>query len=85
MPSTKRAGRACRSTLSASGRPSQHAKRMISGSVWRRRLRRVVQGGPAARCRQLQCSHLSLRERSAVAACGAAGSGERCRGACRSA
>eukprot|EP00973_Karenia_brevis_P015741 2155481-Karenia_brevis.AAC.1 len=52
-------------------RPSQLARRVDSGSVWRRCKRSNAQGGFAARRDQLQGGHISLRERYAAAAYGA--------------
>eukprot|EP00973_Karenia_brevis_P008858 1200062-Karenia_brevis.AAC.1 len=46
-------------------------RRMRSGSVWSQFHQGHAQEGPAARCYQFQCGHLSLFEVCAVAACGA--------------
>eukprot|EP00973_Karenia_brevis_P090937 12405112-Karenia_brevis.AAC.1 len=62
MPSRRRAGRACRSTRSASVRPSQLVNMMRSGSVWRQCHLGDAQEGPAVRCDQLQRGHFSLSE-----------------------
>eukprot|EP00973_Karenia_brevis_P037320 5144884-Karenia_brevis.AAC.1 len=47
---------------SAFAHPFRRARRMSSGSVWRRCHRQDAQGGPAARRDQLQGGHLSVRE-----------------------